>query len=470
MIAPSTVTLSARPGGYLSRRALVVGIGKYRSDAHEDMPACERDAERLKKVLQHRVLGQYRVTHVGSEPAHRVKKSVSSFFRKARANDTLLFYYTGHGMWDEGSKTLYLLASNSEEHSYEETAVGAAFVLDECRRSRAKKKVLVIDSCFSGHFIDDHLPRAFAEGKKRSGLSMDDDIAVIVSCRGDEPAYYNHEWLSLFTDKFIKGIESGRADPTSSGVVTPTGLFQYIEQTIAKGSQRPKRDIRGVSAIQLAYSVAESKDDEFVNPVQSSLSSLDRGWSGLSDGEEYPFFLCSIAMRLAGDMAEDEDYVIGLWNNYVGSHLESFSQDDWSWRLWEKNTEGTERVYRAPYRFEHVGAIFGTVLKIAAMKTPTDIELGMSTEQISLSIILDSRAVTFLSKSAGAIHDSVLNNAFKEIRKQRPNTLRFARSFIEGFADVQRRVFNAADNVPAEHYDIVIGRNALGYGTKHRIF
>ena len=65
------------------------------------------------------------------------------------ATDTLLVYFAGHGMRDADSADLYLALGDSREHlGY--TAVAYQHLRTALRSARARRKVVVLDCCFSG--------------------------------------------------------------------------------------------------------------------------------------------------------------------------------------------------------------------------------------------------------------------------------------------------------------------------------
>ncbi|MBJ6618739.1 caspase family protein [Streptomyces sp. DHE17-7] len=65
------------------------------------------------------------------------------------ATDTLLVYFAGHGMRDADSTDLYLALGDSREHlGY--TAVAYQHLRTALRTARARRKIVVLDCCFSG--------------------------------------------------------------------------------------------------------------------------------------------------------------------------------------------------------------------------------------------------------------------------------------------------------------------------------
>jgi Caspase domain len=87
-----------------SKLALVTGIGVYRSEELDNLPSCRKNTEDFYKLLQE--LGY---TIFQNEPiiGSRLNKenswmdiyrAIVSFFKSAKPGQTLLFYFSGHGI------------------------------------------------------------------------------------------------------------------------------------------------------------------------------------------------------------------------------------------------------------------------------------------------------------------------------------------------------------------------------------
>jgi Caspase domain len=87
-----------------SKLALVIGIDVYRSEGLEDLSSCRKDAEDFCKLLQE--LG-YTIFQnepiIGSRLNKEnswvdIRRAIVSSFKSAKPGQTLLFYFSGHGI------------------------------------------------------------------------------------------------------------------------------------------------------------------------------------------------------------------------------------------------------------------------------------------------------------------------------------------------------------------------------------
>ena len=93
------------------------------------------------------------------EPAPKVMQEIEAFFDGRRREDLVLFYFSGHGILDEGAR-LYFATADTRVDRPRSTAVSADFVNELMSECRSRRQVLMLDCCNSG---------AFARGLKAGG-------------------------------------------------------------------------------------------------------------------------------------------------------------------------------------------------------------------------------------------------------------------------------------------------------------
>ena len=144
-------------GKVAQRKALVVGISDYTSLQQLDF--CKNDGTEVYEVLSS--LG-YEISDknklVGEVKGEKVKDAIYDFFDDVRNNpdDTLLFYYSGHGVFDIDGD-VYLASSDTDP----DEPYRRGFSFEELRKmiqkSISTRVVVILDCCYSGS----------AEGKQR---------------------------------------------------------------------------------------------------------------------------------------------------------------------------------------------------------------------------------------------------------------------------------------------------------------
>jgi predicted Ser/Thr protein kinase len=149
------------------------------------------------------------------------------------ARDTLLVYYCGHGhLDDEGQYSVSLTGSRSGEPW---TSVPFGWIKTVLMQTRAKNRLVILDSCFSGK------AHGFMSADPLKVQVAVAGAAVISSASNDSPSLAPiGERYTAFTGELISvltsGIEGGPAE------ITVDDAFLHVKSVLAsKGRPRPAR-------------------------------------------------------------------------------------------------------------------------------------------------------------------------------------------------------------------------------------
>ncbi len=238
--------------------AIVYGISDYEGTGN-DLQFADDDAIDMAAMLS----GQgYTVRRQTDAAATRTQllDDAAAIASSAKENDLFLFFFSGHGGQsgsgpesaggDEKDELIYLYSSTFNDNELIE-----AFAAIPCRR-----KVVILDSCYSGGFIGngletDGIPPALLEGGQSLSASLTEAIALyanfdggsadippwealVISASGEreysfespsesgDPTY-NHGVFTYFL------LEAERnADRNGDGYVTVTEAYDYVRTKI----------------------------------------------------------------------------------------------------------------------------------------------------------------------------------------------------------------------------------------------
>lgn len=143
----------------------------------------------------------------------------------------IIFYYAGHGIPDESSRTAYLLPVDGIG-----TDVSTGYKLDDLYavlgKMPAENVTVFMDACFSGSKREQGM-LASARGvaiKARSGMPQG-NMVVFSAAQGDETAYPNKEEMhGMFTYFLLEKLQE------SKGEVTLYELGEYITKQVSQKS------------------------------------------------------------------------------------------------------------------------------------------------------------------------------------------------------------------------------------------
>lgn len=210
------------------RRALIVGIDYY---AHLDnLRGCEHDANSVADVLRRDELGNEKnfgcEVRIGKDASSAVTcrsltQDVKDLFQYD--GEAALFYFAGHGhIEDAGS---YLLTSDSETGT---DGLSLANVLTYAHKCKARNKIIVLDSCFSGAAGADAL---------KPDLSMISQGMTLLTASTAEQYALEGEAGGLFTHLFVDALRGGAANLV--GRITPGAVYAHIDQSLGDWEPRP---------------------------------------------------------------------------------------------------------------------------------------------------------------------------------------------------------------------------------------
>jgi TPR repeat protein len=229
------------------KRALILATGTYADSRIAPLKSPVPDAERLRLLLIRDDVGPYDVTMLSDAGLMAQRVAIERYFQSAGPDDTLLLFVSGHGDKDADGD-LYFLAQDTDRDLLSSTAIGAHFVSKQAARSRAKQKVLLIDTCYSGAFAKGHVFKSgsaaiTAEDFGENGGRGTAIITAASSTQLASEAAAEGRMQSRFTRHLIEGIETGAADVNGTGNITLDELFDYVRTALRREGpgQEPKR-------------------------------------------------------------------------------------------------------------------------------------------------------------------------------------------------------------------------------------
>ncbi|MEV5980555.1 caspase family protein [Streptomyces sp. NPDC052114] len=178
------------------------------------------------------------------------------------ATDTLLVYYAGHGMRDADSADLYLALGESRENmGY--TAVAYQHLRAGLRASRARRKIVILDCCFSGRAA-----RALGGDDVLAAQAAVDGAYVLTASPRDRVALApDGERYTAFTGELLGILREGV--PDAPELIDLETLYRALDERLrAKNRPLPQRSQEnGVGRLPLARNRARSAPSTPAGPV-----------------------------------------------------------------------------------------------------------------------------------------------------------------------------------------------------------
>lgn len=212
------------------RKALIVGIDHY---AHiGNLSGCVNDAYSVKTALERNADGTLNFSApqvlTGTSPAQSVqKKDLKDSVRKLFADDSeiALFYFAGHGYIEDTGG--FLCASDSETG---DDGLALSEIMTLANISKARNKVIILDSCHSGVAGNSTMAASLAE--------ISDGVTIMTASTADQNAYETPSGgAGVFTSLFVDALNGSAANLV--GDITPGSVYAHIDQSLGPWAQRP---------------------------------------------------------------------------------------------------------------------------------------------------------------------------------------------------------------------------------------
>lgn len=243
-----TVKVFRQPAFEGDRWAVVVGVSKY-TEGIQNLRFADDDARAFHEFLLSPRGGKFKPEHTRllideQATSQALRDALWVFLRKAKQDDFVVFYFSGHGSSEPGgaSDILYLLTHDADPERLPSTAFAFHDLERALQHYIASERVLIIaDACHSGGITQPSLV-AMKDSEAENELvyrylqELSDSApgrAVFTASESNEKSREGKEWgdgHGVFTHYLLEAMR-GKADSDRNGVVT---LGEAIEFTRSK--------------------------------------------------------------------------------------------------------------------------------------------------------------------------------------------------------------------------------------------
>jgi uncharacterized caspase-like protein len=208
----------------MQKGALIIGVSKY--DTLEALNFCENDSKEITNVLTSL---EYQIfdTLSGYVEWDKMRDTIYEFFandKMIKREDTLLFYYSGHGIPDV-SGDMYLSPSEIDPFLPSKRGFNFNELTKLIQNSIAGRKIIILDCCYSGaakvskgHEDDAVKLGTAAIEREFNVLEYGEGVCLMAAGQAYQEAYAleekNH---SLFTYYLLEGLRGKEGAVNANG-------------------------------------------------------------------------------------------------------------------------------------------------------------------------------------------------------------------------------------------------------------
>jgi WD40 repeat protein/uncharacterized caspase-like protein len=231
---------------------LLVGVNKYSDPNLCDLDFAADDCQELAEVLKATsasvATSEVFIHHDLGDSLPTLSSLIESLKRivtEAKAEDTILFYFSGHGFLDQMQQVVLCLADTQLDR-LQDTGLKMTALLEWLEQCRAIQQLLLLDACHAGALRQKLEPvnPAFSlvqllqkQAQARRGLY------AVVSCDASERSWEFPELKhGVFTYFLIEGLRGEAAD--MHGIVDVDGLYKYVYHQTLRYLDKTNQQLR----------------------------------------------------------------------------------------------------------------------------------------------------------------------------------------------------------------------------------
>lgn len=185
-------------------KVLLIGNTIYQDPLFENIPPAKNNLKYLGDILKNEeILGvkRHNVYTLLNETHDEIFEAINDLCEDEDV-ETLIIYYVGHGYKDVNK--YYLTGTNSTCRRIKTTGINFDLIKEAIHNSKATRKILILDSCFSGMANARHNSVNLLSSKETKGTY------VLASSSRREPSFFDRNAnFTFFTNELIHLLING---------------------------------------------------------------------------------------------------------------------------------------------------------------------------------------------------------------------------------------------------------------------
>lgn len=224
---------------------LLVGVNQYRDERLASLRYSALDCQGLGEALAGAILEfpqkEMRLHHDEATQLPQletVRASLKQITAAAKPQDTVLFYFSGHGMLEPSSQQAILCLADTHKDNLLGTGLGLQELLQQLGDCAAHQQLVWLDACHSGGMtlrgsrgetpvepLLNPTPQLVEVLRQRAQKSK--GFYALLSCdQGQQSWEFPELGHGVFSYYLMRGLRGEAAD--SQGVIEADGLYRYV--------------------------------------------------------------------------------------------------------------------------------------------------------------------------------------------------------------------------------------------------
>jgi len=220
---------------------LVISSGEFRDERITPLSAALEDGTAFRNTIEGTIERPGGIVELVNPSYAEMLSETRKWARSGEEEDTLIFYYSGHGYSADG-KT-YLIPKDVDTDLIQYTAYDLEKAVDLIdKNTKAKNIVMIIDACYAGSLLKDRpISGARIETRQIKDIAEKGRFSFLFSSQPEEISLERKDGGGYFTYYLIKGLK-GEANSDGDESITLKELEAYLSVQVSKvtvGRQNP---------------------------------------------------------------------------------------------------------------------------------------------------------------------------------------------------------------------------------------
>jgi WD40 repeat protein/uncharacterized caspase-like protein/energy-coupling factor transporter ATP-binding protein EcfA2 len=236
---------------------ILVGVKQYED---EQIPNLRYSAEDCQVLADALVEATTQFTQIDLKIHHdfalqspcleSVRESLVQIATDANSSDTILFYFSGHGMLEPDTQDVYLCLAETEKSHLQKTGLALQEILHLLGSCNVQNQLIWLDACHSGGMtlrsanVDNSLnPTLQLVEVLQQRAAQSKGFYALLSCDNNQQSWEFPELEhGVFTYYLTRGLQGEAAD--SQGVISADGLYRYVYHNTLQYIDKTNQQLR----------------------------------------------------------------------------------------------------------------------------------------------------------------------------------------------------------------------------------
>jgi uncharacterized caspase-like protein len=210
-----------------------IGVSQYQDKTLNPLPYSMTDCQGFAKAIEKATAKKFPkqeiiIYHENALKPNlsEIRASLDKIVANANSQDTIIFYFAGHGVPDNHSSQALLCLADTQRTNILNTGLAMQELLEKLASAKASQQLIILDACHSGSLT---LRQSLTPNllKQLQQASSKQSFYALLSCDQDQESYeFPQLEHGLFTYYLIRGLQGEAVD--NNGEIEVNSLYKYV--------------------------------------------------------------------------------------------------------------------------------------------------------------------------------------------------------------------------------------------------